>query len=156
LRVANSGQLHDWVENLPRQGRYVFSRTEAESISDASPQAAEATLRRLKKRGKIVSLPFPSAAGYWNTIATVLGELAEALDSGLLATGAQRVPRSDSQRPGGFWISSGNADWPMLWRWPSKGKRLVQTPLNTERDTSDAALDPRWRILVNDEVEPDL
>ena len=37
-----------------------------------------------------------------------------------------------------------------------EGERLVPTPLSTARDASDAPLDARWRILVNDEVEPDL
>ena len=37
-----------------------------------------------------------------------------------------------------------------------EGERLVPTPLNTRRDSTTAPLDPRWRVLVNDEVEPDL
>jgi hypothetical protein len=37
-----------------------------------------------------------------------------------------------------------------------EGKRLLPTPLTTARVSTDASLDPRWRILVNDDVEPDL
>ena len=53
--MANPGPLHDWIEALPSRGSYVFSRADAQSVSDASSQAVEATLRRLKKRGTIVS-----------------------------------------------------------------------------------------------------
>ena len=37
-----------------------------------------------------------------------------------------------------------------------EGGRLLPTPLTSARDSTDAPLDPRWRVLVNDEVEPDL
>lgn len=43
---------------------------------------------------------FPSAAGYWSNVATVLSELTESLEPKLLAVAAERVPRSDSQRLG--------------------------------------------------------
>lgn len=264
--MANPGQLHDWIEGLPAKGRYVFSRAEAESVSDASSQAVEATLRRLKKRGTIVSprrgfyvlvppeyraagsppaswfiddlmrhqgrryyvalltaaalhgaghqqpmafqiladgderdvglgrvriefhvsrlvagaatqeiqtetgtmvvstpettafdlVRFPSAAGYWNNIATVLGELAESLDPGLLATGAERVARSDSQRLGWLLDLLGERQLADAVATALEGERLVPTPLSPARKASDAPLDPRWRILVNDDVEPDL
>jgi len=36
------------------------------------------------------------------------------------------------------------------------GKRLVPTLLSTARDASGAPLAPRWRVLVNDDVDPDL
>lgn len=264
--MAKLGQLRDWIEGLPTEGRYVFSRADAESVSDASSQAVAATLRRLKKRGRIVSprrgfyvlvppeyraagsppaswfiddlmrhqgrryyvalltaaalhgaghqqpmafqvlsddderdielgrvriefhvsrlvvgaatqkiqtetgtmvgstpettafdlVRFPSAAGYWNNIATVLGELAESLDPGLLAAGAERVARSDSQRLGWLLDLLGEHRLADALAAVLEGDRLVPTPLSTARDASDAALDPRWRILVNDEVEPDL
>ena len=53
--MANPGTPHDWVEKLPGEGRYTFSRADAESITEASPEAVEATLRRLKRRGVLVS-----------------------------------------------------------------------------------------------------
>ncbi len=264
--MANPGPLHDWIEALPGKGRYVFSRADAESVSDASPQAVEVTLRRLKKRGSIVSprrgfyvlvppeyrsagsppaswfiddllrhlgrryyvallsaaalhgaghqqpmafqilcdaderdlelgrvriefhvsrlvagaatqeiqtetgtmvvstpettafdlVRFPSAAGYWSNVATVLSELAESLEPELLAVGAERVPRSDSQRLG--WLLDLLEERALAEALTAAlgGKRLVPTPLSTARDASGAPLDPRWRVLVNDDVEPDL
>ena len=52
--MANHGKLYDWIERLPEDGRYTFSRSEVELVTEASPAAVEATLRRLKKRGRIV------------------------------------------------------------------------------------------------------
>lgn len=263
--MANPGPLHDWIENLPGKGQYAFSRAEAESVSAASSQAVEATLRRLKKRGAIasprrgfyvvvppeyrgsgsppaswfiddlmhhlgrryyvalltaaalhgaghqqpmafqiladaderdielgririefhvsrlvpgaatqkiqtetgtmvVSTPettafdlvrFPSAAGSWSNVATVLGELAESLDPALLAAGTQRVARSDAQRLG--WLLDLLEEGQLAEALAAAlvGQRLVPTPLNSAADTAGAPLDPRWRILVNDHVEPD-
>jgi predicted transcriptional regulator of viral defense system len=264
--MANPGTLHAWIETLPEDGRYVFSRAEADSVGEASPVAVKMTLQRLKKRGAIVSprrgfyvvvpaeyrsaacppatwfiddlmrhlgrryyvallsaaalhgaghqqpmafqviadaaerdivvgrvridfhvsnlvegasttrmqtetgsmvvatpettafdlVRFPSAVGYWSNIATVLSELSELLDSTRLADGAARVARSDVQRLG--WLldflekrALADALAQVL-----RGKRLVPTPLSTARHGSEAPLDPRWRVLVNDDVEPDL
>jgi hypothetical protein len=55
--MSNPGSLHDWAERLPGDGRYTFSRPEAEAATEASPKAVEATLRRLGKRGRIVAPP---------------------------------------------------------------------------------------------------
>ncbi len=264
--MANPGALRDWIEALPEDGRYVFTRDDAESVSGASCTAVRMTLHRLKKRGAIasprrgfyvlvppeyrsagsppatwfiddlmrhlgrryyvalltaaalngaghqqpmafqviadaverdievdrvrvdfhvsnlmgdaatqtmqtetgsmvVSTPettafdlvrFPAASGYWSNIATVLSELAEQLDPAQLVAGAARVARSDTQRLG--WLLDflerrdlADALADVLW-----DKRLVPTPLSTVRDTAAAPLDPRWRVLVNDVVEPDL
>jgi len=264
--MANPGVLHDWIEALPGDGRYAFARADAQAVTDASPQAVEATLRRLKKRGRIVAprrgfyvlvppeyrsagcppatwflddlmrhlghryyvallsaaamhgaghqqpmavqvladavvrdievgririefhvsnlvdvaavekmqtetgdvfvstpettafdvVRFPSASGHWSNIATVLSELAEKLDAVRLAAGAARVARSDAQRLGwllDFIDEGGLAD---ALAEVLEGKRLAPAPLTTRRDSSNAPLDPRWHVLVNDDVEPDL
>jgi hypothetical protein len=36
------------------------------------------------------------------------------------------------------------------------GKRLLPTPLTGARESANVSLDPRWHVLVNDDVEPDL
>lgn len=264
--MANPGALHEWIEALPGAGRYVFSRADAESVTEASPEAIEATLRRLKKRTAIVSprrgfyvvvppeyrtagsppaswfvddlmrhlgrryyvallsasalhgaghqqpmafqviadaverdievgrvrielhlsnrvdgaatekvqtetgtmvvatpettafdlVRFPSAAGYWSNIATVLSELAAELDAGRLADGAMRVARTDVQRLGWLLDFLNETDLADALAQVLHGKRLVPTRLNTARDSTNALRDPRWRILVNDDVEPDL
>ncbi len=264
--MANPGTLHNWIEALPGDGRYVFSLAEARSVSDASSEAVEATIRRLKRRGALVSprrgfyvlvppehraagcppatwfiddlmrhlgrryyvgllsaaalhgaghqqpmafqviadssgrdivlgrvrielhvsnlvkgaatqsirtetgsmviatpettafdlVRFPAASGYWSNIATVLGELAEKLDPVKLAAGADRVAQSDVQRLG--WLLDLIAQRELAGALANEltHKRLVAAPLSTVHDVSDAPLDPRWRVLVNGDVEPDL
>ena len=44
-----------WVEHLQSQGRYTFTRTQAESETERSFVAAQTALRRLKEHGRIVS-----------------------------------------------------------------------------------------------------
>ena len=99
---------------------------------------------------------FPSSCGYWNNIATVLSELAEKMDPDKLAGGAERVARSDVQRLG--WLLDLVEETVLADALAKKleGERLLPTPLTSARDSADAPLDPRWRVLVNDEVEPDL
>lgn len=264
--MANPGVVYDWIERLPEGGRYVFSRAAVEAVAGGASGGIQATLRRLKKRGVVVSprrgfyvlvppeyraagcppatwfiddlmrhlgrryyvallsaaalhgaahqqpmafqvianaaeraielgrvrielhasnlvagaatqtvqtetgtmvvatpettafdlVRFPSAAGYWSNIATVLGELAEKLEPTRLAAGMDRVARSDAQRLG--WLLDLLAERALADALARKleGKRLVPTPLNTLRDASGAILDPRWHVLVNDEVEADL
>jgi len=264
--MASPGTLHDWIEALPEDGRYVFTRADARAVTDASDAAIKMTLYRLKKSGAIVSprrdffvvvpreyrsagcppatwfiddlmrhrrrryyvallsaaalhgaghqqpmafqviadaaerdievgrvridfhvsnrfdgaatqslqtetgtmvvatpettafdlVRFPAAAGYWSNIATVLAELSEKLQPKALAAGAARVARSDVQRLG--WLLD-FVEQPRLADTLAAtlaGKRLLPTPLTTVRDAADAPLDPRWRVLVNDDVEPDL
>jgi predicted transcriptional regulator of viral defense system len=52
--MANPGALYDWIEALPGDGRYTFTRKDARSVTEASPEAIEATLRRLRKAGRLV------------------------------------------------------------------------------------------------------
>ncbi|MFC1558978.1 type IV toxin-antitoxin system AbiEi family antitoxin [Gemmatimonadota bacterium] len=44
-----------WVEHLQSQGRYTFTRTQAESETERSFVAAQSALRRLKEQRRIVS-----------------------------------------------------------------------------------------------------
>lgn len=53
--MTRSGTLSAWIGTLPEDGRYVFSRADAEAATEASPAAVRATLRRLKKRGTLGS-----------------------------------------------------------------------------------------------------
>lgn len=264
--MANPGVLSDWIDSLPEDGRYAFSRAEAESVSGATSAAVKMTLRRLKKRGVIVSprrgfyvlvppeyrsaasppatwfiddlmrrlgrsyyvallsaaalhgaghqqpmafqviadaverdievgrvriefhlssrmsgaatqtlqtetgtmvvstpettavdlVRYPSAAGYWSNIATVLSELAGQLDPSRLAAGSARVARSDVQRLGWLLDHLGEGELAEALHATLQGKRLVSTPLSTVRDHIDAPFDARWRVVVNDDVEPDL
>ncbi len=48
-------KLSEWIETLPADGRYTFTRAQAEAASGASFVAVQTALRRLKKKGRIVS-----------------------------------------------------------------------------------------------------
>lgn len=264
--MANPGPVHDWVEALPEEGRYVFTHPHVEALAQASAAAIKMTLYRLKKSGAIVApkrdffvlvpreyraagcppaswfiddlmrhmgrryyvglltaaalhgaahqqpmafqvmvdspergikagrvridfhmtsvfdgaatLPmqtetgtmmvatpettafdlvrFPQASGYWSNIATVLSELAEKLDPEALADGAKRVARADVQRLGWLLDFVEKSDLAEALATTVAGKRLLPTPLTGTRDSAGARLDPRWHVLVNDDVEPDL
>lgn len=99
---------------------------------------------------------FPAASGYWSNIATVLGELAEKIEATALAAGAARVARSDVQRLGWLLDSIGQRVLANSLAATLAGRRLLPTPLTSSRDAAGAPLNPRWRVLVNDDVEPDL
>lgn len=264
--MASPGNLHEWIEALPEDGRYVFSRADAEEVTDASDAAIKMTLYRLKRNRAIISprrdffvvvpreyrsagsppaswfiddlmrhlgrryyvallsaaalhgaghqqpmafqviadaaerdievgrvriefhvsnliegaetqrmqtetgsmvvsspettafdvVRFPAACGYWSNIAMVLAELAEKLDAERLAAGAMRVARSDVQRLGWLLDLVEEAELADALAATLAGKRLLPTPLTNARDSVDAPLDSRWRVLVNDNVETDL
>ena len=263
--MASLGKLYEWVESLPEDGRYVFSRTDAKDVTTASDAAIKMTLYRLKCSGAIVrprrdffvvvpreyrsagsppaswfiddlmrhlgrryyvallsaaalygaghqqpmafqvivdsaerdivvgrvrlefhvskliegaaierirtetgsmvvSTPettafdlvrFPMACGYWSNIATILSELAEKLDADKLAAGVARVARSDTQRLGWLLDFVGESELANELAEALEGKRLFPTPLSTALASANAPLDPRWRILVNDDMELD-
>ncbi len=48
-------RLSSFVEGLQASGRYTFRRTEAEAANSSSPVAVQASLRRLKQKGRVVS-----------------------------------------------------------------------------------------------------
>lgn len=99
---------------------------------------------------------FPRASGHWSNVATVLAELSEVLDADELAAGASRVARSDAQRLGWLLDFVEQSELADAVARALSGQRLQPTPLTSGRGASNAPLDSRWNILVNDEVEPDL
>jgi predicted transcriptional regulator of viral defense system len=266
LQMANPGTLYHWIQALPENGRYLFSRLDAEAATNASKEAVQATIRRLKKRGSLVSprrgfyvvvppeyrsagcppatwfvddlmqhlgrdyyvalltaaalhgvghqqpmsfqviadaierdiqlgrvriefhvskkvhgavttrlqtetgtmvvatpettafdlVRYSSASGYWSNIATVLGELVERIDPKPLVEGARRVAQSDVQRLGWILDFLGHEELASALSLFLQGKRLVATRLSIHCEATSAILNARWKVLVNDEVEPDL
>ena len=264
--MARVGHLHRWIESLPEDGRYAFTRAATRAVTDASDVAIKMTLYRLQRSGAIVSprrnffvvvpreyrsagcppatwfiddlmrhlgrryyvallsaaalhgaghqqpmafqviadaaerdievgrvriefhvsnrfdgaatqsmqtetgtmlvatpettafdlVRFPAASGHWSHIATVLVELAEVLDPQALAGGAKRVARSDVQRLGWLLDSVGQRELADSLGATLEGSRLLPTPLTSSRDAAGVPLDPRWRVLINDELESDL
>lgn len=120
-------------------------QTETGSMVVASPETTALDLVR-----------HPESCGYWSNIATVLSEFADKLDPAKLAALVPRVARSDVQRLG--WLLE-RIELHLLADAVAgavAGKRLLPTPLTSVRDSADAPIDPRWRVMVNDDVEPDL
>lgn len=133
------------VSNLVEGAATETMQTETGSMVVATPETTAFDLVR-----------FPSACGYWSNVATVLSELAEKLDPGKLGAGASRVERSSLQRLGWLLDYLEEGDLADALARELNGKRLLPTPLTTVRDAKDAPLDPRWRVLINDDVELDL
>ncbi len=120
-------------------------QTETGSMVVATPETTAFDLVR-----------FPAASGYWSNIATVLSELSEKLDPDRLVAGAARVARTDAQRLGWLFDFLKEDALAAAVAHALRDVRLRPIPLNTERSARDTPLDPRWRVLVNDDVEPDL
>jgi predicted transcriptional regulator of viral defense system len=53
--MASRAHIFNWIDSLPGDGRYTFTRQDAEEASGSSFVAVQSSLRRLKKRGRIVS-----------------------------------------------------------------------------------------------------
>lgn len=99
---------------------------------------------------------FPQASGSWGNVATVIAELADVLRPEALAAGAARVARADVQRLGWLLDFVGRPRLGDALVAALGAHRLATTPLTPNRDATGAAVDRRWRVLVNDDVEPDL
>ena len=53
--MTTSAHIPDWIESLPADGRYTFTRMDAEEATGASFIAVQSALRRQKAKGRIVS-----------------------------------------------------------------------------------------------------
>lgn len=120
-------------------------QTETGSMAVATPETTAFDVVR-----------FFSAAGHWNNVATVLSELAEKLDADRLAEIAPHVRLPDVQRLGYLLTFVGQdslaqplADW--LAR-----RRATVVCLRTDRPKGSADIDPRWRLVPNEQVDIDL
>jgi len=99
---------------------------------------------------------FPGASGGWSNVATVLVELGEQIDPVELVDGSRRLARRDVQRLGwmcdhlGLGVLADALDRALA------GQQRSPTPLTSSLTAEEIAPDPRWRVVVNDDVEPDL
>jgi predicted transcriptional regulator of viral defense system len=264
--MARTSAVVDWIDGLPSAGRYVFTRQQAEAVSDSSEVAVQHALRRHRQRGRLVSprrgfyviVPpeyratgsppaswfiddlmrflgrryyvallsaaaihgaahqqpmvfqviadaaardmaagrvriemhtrrrveqaatetkqtetgtmvvstaettvydlarFADAAGYWNNVATVVGELADQLDPGRLVQAAQQRSRPDVQRLGYVLELLGHDHLAQpLASWLGE-RRTPVVRLRPDRPAGNAAMAPRWHLIPNEHVEPDL
>ena len=120
-------------------------RTETGSMRVSTPEATALDLLR-----------FLDAAGHVHHVASVLAELAEAMDPDRLLDAArleQNVP--NAQRLGFLLdlVGAGDMGAPLA-EWVAE-RRPRYLALRPDRPLDRAAKDPRWRILVNASVEAD-
>jgi len=123
----------------------VLVQTETGYMTVASPETTAFDLVR-----------FPGRAGYWNNIATLLIELAEKLDMELLIEEAERRKLPDSQRLGYVLSSCGEeslAESLALWL---ERKRTAIIKLQRDKPAGDRQVDARFRLIPNEEIEPDI
>ncbi len=128
-------------------GRFPIQRiqTETGTMAVSTPEATSLDLIR-----------FPGASGGWNNIGTVLIELAVQIDPVRLVDTARLGRLSDVQRLGYLLellqkvrLSEPIAEWLAT-------RRTTTVPLRTDRPTNNFVADPHWRVIPNEEVEPDL
>ncbi len=128
-------------------GRSPITRvqTETGTMAISTPEATALDLVR-----------FPRVAGYWNNVATVLAELAESMDPGQLLEDAELGQLPDAQRLGYLLdlLDQEQLAGPLA-EWLAR-RRTTVVRLRTDKAGDREHIDPRWRLVPNEEVEPDL
>jgi len=99
---------------------------------------------------------YPEHSGYLDNIATVLAELAESMSSDKLAREAVRAPRAWVQRLGYLLCHVGASEIAAALDPVLHTGKTFPVALAPWKPVTGKPRDPRWRIAVNVEVEPDL
>jgi predicted transcriptional regulator of viral defense system len=99
---------------------------------------------------------YPGHAGGLSNVATILSELVENIDAEKLFAETARSPLPWTQRLGYLLelVDAGALAEPLAEHVAAHAKEYV--PLKTKSSVASAKRAPRWRLLVNDEVEADL
>ncbi len=120
-------------------------QTETGTMTISTPEATALDLIR-----------FPKASGGWNNVVTVLLELSEQIDPIKLVDAAELGRLSDAQRLGYLMelflqrnLTSPLANW-------LSGQRTSVVRLSTDKPADGREVDPRWRVILNESLEPDL
>jgi predicted transcriptional regulator of viral defense system len=99
---------------------------------------------------------YPHHAGGLDNSATVLAELAESLDASKLAGIAELSPVAWSQRLGYLLELVGKAELAEGLAEYVSSNDPVPVPLSPSRSWKGVRQNPRWRLLPNEKVEPDV
>ena len=143
----NAGRVTIQARKSRAVGRSPTRRlqTETGTMAVSTPEATALDLVR-----------FPRAVGHWNNIATVLAELAEQLEPDRLIDAAELGRLPDVQRLGYLLdlveearLAGPLADW-------LAARRTTVVALRTDMTVDGYETDPRWRVIPNEDVEPDL
>ena len=99
---------------------------------------------------------YPSRAGGLSNVATILSELAENLSAEKLLAEIERSPLPWTQRLGYLLerIEAANLAVPLAEHVAVRAREYV--PLRPRKSIARASRDSRWRLIVNEQVEPDL
>ena len=98
---------------------------------------------------------YESHCGGLSNVATLLSELSPALDPQQLVQAAPLSPMPWTQRLGFLLESVGAGDQCEPLHGYVAEHATGTTPLSPARDAAGAPRDPRWKLLVNSEVEPE-
>ncbi len=96
------------------------------------------------------------AAGHMGNVATVLSELAEVLDPGRLAEAAGSASLPEVQRAGYLLEISGHGGIAAPLADLVAARRARRVLLRTDARAGGMPVSDRWRLVVNERVEPDL
>lgn len=99
---------------------------------------------------------YPHHSGGLDNIATVLAELAESLDAAKLASIAELSPIAWSQRLGYLLELVGEAELAEGLAEYITRKDAVPVPLSPSQPFKGVRQEPRWRLLPNEKVEPEI
>ncbi len=99
---------------------------------------------------------YPAACGHLSNVATVLAELADRMDASRLVALAPLYDVPEVQRLGFLLdlVEKGGLAEPLA-EWLLQ-RRVRPVPLRTGWKPGGKPADPRWRVIPNDVVEPDL
>jgi predicted transcriptional regulator of viral defense system len=120
-------------------------QTETGTMTVSSPETTAFDLVR-----------FPEEAGYWSNVATVLAELANKLTRELLLETALHRKLPDSQRLGFLLalLKYEQLATPIA-QWLSK-RRTSVVRLRNDKSATGFFIDKRFKVIVNEAIEPDL
>ena len=99
---------------------------------------------------------YPGHAGGLSSVATILSELAEKIDASKLLTETERSLLPWTQRLGYLLerVEAANLAAPLFEHVSVHAKEYA--PLRSRKPAMRASRDSRWRLFVNEEMEPDL
>ena len=142
-----TGRVHIKIYNSRAVGKMATGQIQTETgfMTVASPETTAFDLVR-----------FPGEAGYWSNVATVLAELADKLRPKQLLIAARHRQLPDVQRLG-FVLAAVAKERlaASLAKWLSK-KRTTIVKLRNDRPVNECHVDARFRVIPNEEIEPDL
>lgn len=99
---------------------------------------------------------YPQRCGYFDNVATVLAELGEAIDGDELEAEARRAPVAWVQRLGYLLALVESSELTDRIDGVLEASNVFVVPLAPWEDTKGGCKDPRWKVAVNTDVEPDL